>query len=271
MDSPLALRSFDFVPTVEPADSQEEILLSDDPTNLMLNGTYQNISIPLIIGTTSNEGLLMVRQYLLDRDVFNQYNADDSFLVPLSFNLSNNSPSVEEVADEFRSMYFEGKNISSATMNGWSQFHTDAQFKFPTDRTIKHIAGTSTEPIYYYNFSYEGAFNVVKTLLLLGSHAGVCHADDIFYLFTTGIPIPVWPNSHALTIRRRYIRLFTNFAKYGNPTPTRDDLITELWPQYDAEDESYMDIGHDLEAKKHHNQEKLKTWHDYQMRFTGHL
>lgn len=218
MDHPLGLRPFDFVPCVEPEGSLEEVLLSDEPINLMLNGTYRNVSIPLIIGTTSNEGLLMVRQTLLDRRVFDDYNRDDSSLVPLSFNLSNlssNSTIIKEVADKFKSIYFNGQNLSSETIEGWAQYHTDAQFKFPADRTLKIIAETATKPIYYYNFSFEGALNFLKTLLFLRGYPGVCHADDIFYLFTTRLPIPVWPSDHALTIRRRYIRLFTNFVKYG--------------------------------------------------------
>ena len=215
MDAPLGLRSFDFPPCAEPADSLEEIFLADHPINLMLNGTYRNISIPIIMGTTSNEGLLMVREYLLDNKVFDRYNQDDSFLVPLSFNLPKNSSSVKEIADKFKSMYFNGQNLSAETMNGWAQYHTDAQFKFPADRTLKMIAETATKPIYYYNFSYSGNLNFLKTLLFLRSYPGACHADDIFYLFTTKLPIPVWPTDHAVTIRKRYIRFFTNFAKYG--------------------------------------------------------
>lgn len=215
MDNPLGLRPFDFVPSAEPADSEEEILIPDDPINLMLNGDFSNLTIPIIIGTTSNEGLLQVREYLLDREVFNRYNQNDNFLVPLSYHLPENSSSVKEIADKFKSIYFNGQNLSDDNINGFAEYHTDAQFKFPTDRTIKIIADNATQPIYYYNFSYDGALNFLKTLLFLRSYPGVCHADDIFYLFTTKLPIPVWPTDHATTVRRRYIRLFTNFAKYG--------------------------------------------------------
>lgn len=212
METPLGLRSFDFVPTVEPADSLEEILLSDDPINIMMNRSYQ--SIPIIIGTTDNEGLLMVREYLLDRSVFQRYNKNPDFFVPTSFQLQKNSSDTNEVADAFKNLYFNGKQLSEDNLDGWAKFHTDAQFKFPTDRTIKYFSQNTAE-IYYYDFTFVGALNFLKTLLFLRGYDGACHADDIFYLFSPKIPIPVWPTDHALTVRRRYIRLFTNFAKYG--------------------------------------------------------
>lgn len=213
MEKPLGLRAFDFSPSVEPEDSIEERFLTDDPLKLMMNRSFQDI--PMIIGTTSNEGLLMVREYWLDGDVFTRFNENDEFLVPTSFGLQKNSSYVKEVADAFRNLYFGGQNLSSEKLNEWAQYHTDAQFKFPVDRTIKFFALASTQPIYYYDFSFDGALNFLKTLLLLRRYEGACHADDIFYLFSTAFPIPVWPTDHALVVRRRLIRLWTNFAKTG--------------------------------------------------------
>lgn len=58
---------------------------------------------------------------------------------------------------------------------------------------------------------------------------------------------------------------------FRNPTPTTDNLIETTWPEYDAIEEAYIDIGYDLKIKQHHNQERLKVWHEFQERFTGHI
>lgn len=213
MKKPLGLRPFDFVPTIEREDSLEERFLTDDPTTLMLKGKLR--SVPLIIGTTSNEGLLMVRQYWIDNKVFDEFNENDEFFVPLSFKLTKGSSQIKQVADAFKKLYFDGRPLSRDSLNGWARFQTDAGFKFPTDRTIKFIAETSLHPTYYYNFSFSGPLNFLKTLLFLRGYEGACHADDIFHLFTPAFPIPVWPTDHSLTVRRRLVRLFTNFAKFG--------------------------------------------------------
>lgn len=110
MDKPLGLRSYDFTPTAEPEDSLEQRFLTDEPINLMINGSYR--TVPMIIGTTNNEGLLMVREYLLDNQVFDRFNENEYLFVPQSFNLEEGSPEVKEVADVFRNLYFEGKNLS---------------------------------------------------------------------------------------------------------------------------------------------------------------
>jgi bile salt-stimulated lipase len=233
MDKPLGLRAFDFAPSLEPENSSEERFLTKNPTELMINGS--SLNVPLIIGTTSNEGLLMVREYLLDEEVFDRYNNDDNFFVPLSFNLDESSPEKKKIADTFKDLYFDGQNLSSNSLNEWAKFHTDAQFKFPADRAIKSFALNTSKAIYYYDFSFDGGLNFLKTLLFLRSYQGACHAgkileirnfftkvnnfflftDDIFYLFSPAFPIPVWPTDHSLTVRRRLIRLWTNFAKTG--------------------------------------------------------
>lgn len=213
MDKPLGLRPFDFVPTLEAEDSLEERFLFEDPTDLVVNGSFYDV--PVIIGTTSNEGLLMVREYMLDEEVFTRYNENDEFFVPLSFNLQSNALKIKEVAESLKEQYFQGNSLSEQNLNEWAEFHTDAQFKFPTDRVVKSFTKFSTQPIYYYDFTYDGGLNFLKTLLFLRGYSGACHADDIFYLFSPAFPIPVWPNDHALKVRRRLIRLWANFAKTG--------------------------------------------------------
>ncbi|CRL02968.1 CLUMA_CG016255, isoform A [Clunio marinus] len=267
MDKPLGLRPFDFVPCVEPEDSLEERFLTDDPINILISQNYE--TVPLMIGTTSNEGLLQVRESLIDSDVFQRYNENPDFFVPLSYKLDKDSPETIEVADEFKNIYFNNEPLSNSNLVGWAKFHTDAQFKFPTDRTLQYFMQTSTHPIYYYEFSYSGTLNFLKQLLFLFDYDGACHADDMFYLFKPSFPIPMFPWDQAIQVRRRQVRLWANFAKFGNPTPTTDNLVNTIWPVYDEASKAYLEMGKDLSIK--YDQPRLKPWHDYQMRFTGHI
>lgn len=215
MDQPLGLRPFDYVVVVEPEDSNEERFLIDTPMNLMASGNFEKV--PLMIGTTDNEGLLMIRPTQLDPETFKRYNEDENFLVPLSFNLSKSSSETGEVAGKFREIYFHGRNLSDEMLAEWAIFHTDAQFIFPTDRVITAFSQNSSNAIFRYTFSYSGEFNFLKRFLFLNSFQGACHFDEIFYLFSPGFPlvIPVWPGDHALTVRRRMVQMWTNFAKFG--------------------------------------------------------
>lgn len=264
MESPLGLRSMDFVPNIEPIDSLEERFLTEDPTKLMIEGKYHQI--PLIIGTTSNEGLLMVRQYLIDSSVFNDYNQNPHFFVPDSYNLTKDSEDAKKVYEAFKEVYFKGQSLSRDSLHEWARFHTDAQFKFPALRAMKYFSQNHTMPLYTYNFSFSGALNWLKTILFLTQYEGACHADDLFYQFDPRI-LPTWPGSHAIEVRKRYVRLFANFAKFGNPTPQKDELIKVIWPKYSASEEHYLEIGHDLSVGQH--QENLEMWMSFQKQFTG--
>lgn len=214
MDQPLGARAFDFVPVVEPENSTQERFLIDTPFNILKNGKFRKV--PLMIGTTSKEGLLMIRPAQLDKDTFKRYNENENFFVPLSFELEDSSEQSQEVANKFREMYFHGTNLSFDMLNEWAIFHTDLQFEFPTDRLLSAFSTSNfTSAIFKYNFSYSGALNFLKTLLFLRSFEGACHFDENFYLFSAGFPLPVWPTDHALTVRRRMIKMWTNFAKFG--------------------------------------------------------
>lgn len=268
MDQPLGLRGFDFVPSLEPEDSIEERFLTETPIDLMIKGEFHQV--PLIMGFTNNEGLMMIRQTEIDNQVFERFNENDSNYVPMSYNLESNSSDNSEVAEAFRELYFDGENASANNMPGWAKYNTDHQFQFPIDRTIKYFMANQSHPIYYYTFEVEGSFNILKRILFLQRYEGACHADDIFYLFTPVVPIPVWPLDHALTLRRRLIRMWTNFAKTGNPTPYTDSLVNTVWPEYTKEGENYMGIGGDLKVKRMAKNGSLKIWYDFQQRFTGH-
>jgi len=270
VDYPAGLLPFSFAACAEPSDSLEETILTDEPINLMLRKTFRNANIPMILGTTSNEGLLTIRQNFVFKKLYEDIKWE-RYLVPLSFNIRYDIASTKEVIKKFKAMYFNNQRLSSTTLGAFALFNTDAQFKFPTNRAVKIMAQTATEPIYYYNFSYEGSFNVVKNLYFLRKYPGACHIDDVFYLFKSKIPLPIWPSAHDLIVRKRHVRLLTNFARHGHPTPETDDLIKVIWPRYDPQNEEYLDIGYDLVAKSSYSQDRLQIWHDYQRQFTDHL
>ncbi|RZC32436.1 COesterase domain containing protein [Asbolus verrucosus] len=60
-------------------------------------------------------------------------------------------------------------------------------------------------------------------------------------------------------ILERLIKLWTNFAKFGNPTPESSELLEYIiWPQLSTNngDFLYLDIGDSMEVKNH----PLKTY-----------
>lgn len=186
LDKPFGLRPFDFVPCIEPEDSLEAKFFTKDPTTLVIEQEFQRV--PIIIGTTSKDGLMFIREYDFDKDVFERYNENEDFFVPVSFNLDKNSPEASEVANTFKSFYFRGENLSKSSLNDYAEFQSDAQFRVPVDRAINFLGDNSQYPIYRYVFDYCCGFNLMKNLFSLKEFSGACHLDDVFYLFSPKYP-----------------------------------------------------------------------------------
>lgn len=80
-------------------------------------------------------------------------------------------------------------------------------------------------------------------------------------------PLPILPNTAALLVRRRFVRMWVNFALTGNPTPVVDDLITTRWDRYTVANQEFMDIGTHLVASRRPYNGRMEPWHEFQNRF----
>ena len=92
-------------------------------------------------------------------------------------------------------------------------------------------------PMFFFRFSIDKDFNLYKkfAFMLMGLDAnkfkGANHTDDIYYLFKCRkFPLEPkdFPESEALL--RRTCELWTNFAKYGDPTPDSSSLNVRWKP-----------------------------------------
>jgi bile salt-stimulated lipase len=168
---------FEFSPCVEPANSPEARFLTDTPTNILSRG--QIPSIPLMFGYTDVEALFYVHEPALDPTIFNQFAANPHFYVPQSFNLhpTTNAAEVNEVATTFRNMYFLGGHPVVQNVHNYSIFMSDQIYNFAIDRAVRYHTRRQTQPVYYYRFSLDGAFNLKKSILQLTSFPGAVHGD----------------------------------------------------------------------------------------------
>lgn len=81
---------------------------------------------------------------------------------------------------------------------------------------------------------------------------GASHGDDIFYLFKDGgfVTPPVEAGTQADKLRNVMCRLWTNFAKCGDPTPPSDSELGFSWkPTVAAERDDFVMDALDLSAE----------------------
>lgn len=63
------------------------------------------------------------------------------------------------------------------------------------------------------------------------------------------------------------VRMWTNFATTGNPTPSVDALITARWDRYTVANQEFMEIGENLVPSRRPFNGRMEPWHAFQNRF----
>lgn len=100
--------------------------------------------------------------------------------------------------------------------------------------------------------------------------SGAVHGDDIMYLNRLNrAAAPALPSDHAFVVSRMMVRLWSNFAKYGNPTPTSFDplLHNTVWPLMTPANNEYLDIGASLQNLQHPMRDRLDMWRNLILQF----
>lgn len=150
------------------------------------------------------------------------------------------------------------------------QYATDHIFVYGIDKTVQQISEAQTEPVYFYKFSFDGDLNGMKIFTDTTMYPGATHADEVYYMFVNSHPaIPVVATTNpAYTVRLRMVRLWTNFAKYSNPTYVQDDLINVNWSPVQGFQE-YIEINSQLSVGTFPTPSRLNVWKDLESRFAN--
>ncbi|KAG5684252.1 hypothetical protein PVAND_013488 [Polypedilum vanderplanki] len=268
MGLPWAFEPFEYVPSIEPK-STKNAFLTETPYNRMVKGKYAKI--PIMIGSPSFEGIFIALLFYSNSSLLSIYNNNPKLLIPREFEITNkDSYQADEAVKELQKLYFNGS--TSGTLEQWLQIYSDYIFRFGDDRLVRFHAKDNLKKIFYYKFSFNGTLNFFKRHLGLENFSGSSHGDELFYLFKpyeeefkSYIP----GNRENLMIERM-TTMWTNFAKYGNPTANVDGkIITEKWKPYTAEGEEYFNIDDELTNESH--LERADELNKMMKKFTGHI
>ncbi|KRT84320.1 esterase, partial [Oryctes borbonicus] len=116
-------------------------------------------------------------------------------------------------------------------------------------------------PIYCFRFSVDRTLNFYKRLQGT-DFPGASHSDDLCYLFRVGNQKnEIIPNSLEDITIQRMVKLWTNFAKYGNPNGHESDINIPIdWEPIEPGKIYCLDIGKDLSIYTNPEHERVKFW-----------
>ncbi|KAL1491817.1 hypothetical protein ABEB36_012355 [Hypothenemus hampei] len=218
----------------------------DHPGALFANRSWEQIkngnfsSDSMIIGFNSDEVGAFTQYIDIVRPVLFYYDLFTTRLVP--YDLTSNSTKRKVVAQEIRDHFFKPISISLQTDN-LAEFLSWDQFIRPIRETA--TLASKTTDVYYYKFSYKGLLGDPKN-----ATEGVAHAEELNYLFANR---GHGTNQDLQTVET-VTTLWTNFAKFGNPTPASSLNVSLKWepngPNTNANVSiKYLDIGTEINMK----------------------
>ncbi|XP_045494497.1 esterase FE4-like [Colias croceus] len=255
-----------FKPCIENDFEGQCVFLSKSPAIILKSGKFNKV--PLIIGSNNIEASVLQYMKAGFYEDYEKFNKNVSLLVPKT--LSNvNCDISKKIGQQILSFYFEGaESLNELTRKQYLQFLTDYYFLYYMDKTIRIHSQVAPEcNIYYYVVHYGGEWYVPKILDFFNS---IGHAGELPFLFRIKSGSPESSSSpqyykgsrDSITTRNRVIKMWTNFAKYGNPTPTdNDDLLQITWDPVENENKlNFLSIGADLTKGRNPFYERMMFW-----------
>nr|ANS53404.1 esterase 4 [Sitophilus oryzae] len=222
--------------------------ISKSPIEIITSGEYNQV--PLIIGYNNREGILF-------NDLRKKagFDAKPEYFVPHNVDFYGNDTDRQYYVDKIQEKYLSGPNDDDNVI----AVITDSFFVAGIIGSAQNHALTSASNVYLYKISLDTQLNSMKIFYNLTEYWGASHGDDLGYLFKTLLTPTIEPGSVEETSLRRLVKLWTNFAKYGNPTTDVEDVGIS-WPAVSPQQLNTLHIDVDLTVEVNPESETVEFW-----------
>ncbi|XP_068084604.1 juvenile hormone esterase isoform X2 [Anabrus simplex] len=245
----------------------DDTFLPRAPRQILKDGDYNKV--PLLLGINDAEGLLLFNIIMKHQTRLESFNDNMEKMVPRDLELKPGSKDSKEVANMIKDFYFDGK-LTPEKADQYKDLSTDRLFLIGVHQAVQLHAATSDQPIYLYEFAFEGAFGITKAIFGSPLYQGVSHVEDVYYIHAVkNIPYKLFNFSPEMLTLRRMVTMWTNFAKFGNPTPEQSTLLPVTWRPYTPEDPAYLHIRSQLTVKRNIEERRMKFWDSVYERYAN--
>ncbi|XP_034827054.1 juvenile hormone esterase-like isoform X2 [Maniola hyperantus] len=240
-----------FAPVIEKSNLEVENFITEEPPELVKKGRI--FRVPIILGYTSGEGIELGRNFpgtlnfLLKTGV----------VVPRELKFKFNKEKQVEVDRKIRNFYFQGIDLNKSMLQEVINLETDRLFAYNIFRFGRYHSHYTGMPVYIYKFTAETERNYTKKFYKMDTVSGVCHADDLPYLFNiTCLDIPLTEDSKSLI--EQIVQLWFQFAATGNPT----SQSAIEWKPFTNKERFCLIIDRDLKCDINIDAENIDFWDD---------
>lgn len=253
-----------FSPIVEKK-SNTSLLMSD--VNDIVNNIDKNI--PILLGFTSQESISEAIPFIHNPQYLNIFKSFFKFMIPFSNQCQYNytTKTYKIIGNKIKKWYFKN-GITENSINEFLKYLSDL-YKYPIYKFIKSLLINDERELYVYKFNYLGKFNVAKATSAAGSNTkikGASHGDEICYIFKCD---PSWESYVKLKKNnddrdkifiKQISKLWANFAKTGNPTPSNSFGNLTWLPMTKNDDNVLLLDKHSKLINSKPEQKMFKFW-----------
>ncbi|PZC78411.1 hypothetical protein B5X24_HaOG200118 [Helicoverpa armigera] len=223
-------------PCVEKPFDGVDHFITEHPMNLKSSKAHQ---MPIIIGHTRRE--FHFQYASRDQEYFDSFDLKPLF--EMGFYMKNE---MEDALNTVKHFYFGDEKFSKEEL---IQLGTDLIFGHSTQRMANQLLENGTKNVFRYVYSYENA----------------SHADELAFLFDQGLRFNQASEEEKIVLmqspmRARLTLLWTNFAKYGNPTPEPTELVPFIWPPITKTTQPYLDMDSEYSLSSRPDHSRMAFW-----------
>ncbi|CAL8102398.1 unnamed protein product [Orchesella dallaii] len=191
----------------------------------------QAARVPLITGYTRYEMSWLFAEFLRNKTAVSELNSDWDRLGEIFLTIRNATGSNSTIATRIRDFYLGEDTEISFRNRDHIVMMLGGRYFLPCalDAIVDHSRYTG-EPVYAYEFSYEGKHSVVEGAGQNASDWGVAHIDDLIYLLnSTEYYATINADDAEFSMSNILTGIWYNFAQYGKPYISQGGQLTDLW------------------------------------------
>ncbi|KAK5643966.1 hypothetical protein RI129_007811 [Pyrocoelia pectoralis] len=233
-----------FIPTIEHESSTA--FLSERAFELIKEGRIT--TVPYMLGQVNEEGSFPYGYIDSGAIEINDFSKKPEIFIPISMNIPKGDRCINQTINAIQQFFFN--NGSFTDKSNWIKMM--GQDVRGIQKSADLICAIYPNfPIYFYEYVF------------VGTNRGAGHYSEVLKLFYPAKE--GW--STALTaadrlVQRRLVKIWTNFARNGDPTPQRDDLLQNVALPTFCNGKSYVEIGNNLIVKHYPSRDVYQFWED---------
>ncbi|GFG30806.1 hypothetical protein Cfor_10869 [Coptotermes formosanus] len=200
-----------------------EAFLPADPFYIIQSGQFNRV--PWLSGFVTNEGIIRAAAILTNatqlEDLNHRFPVLGPRLLEVSKSVEGGDDRVTYIWDRMVKFFMDNATtITPDKKEGFLDMYTDRSFVHGVHKSAKLHQHVGHRDLFLYHFNYRGIYSFTSVFANTTENFGISHCDDLIYLFRIPLLFPDWPPGHPdLKVSETLVQLWTNFAKYGRPTP----------------------------------------------------